>query len=72
MARFSITVDEDLIEEALALADTRTKRETIEQALREFVQRRRLLKLADLMGAGLLDMDRADLRRWWEMSATDS
>jgi Arc/MetJ family transcription regulator len=72
MTRFSITVDEDLIEEALALADTRTKRETIEQALREFVQRRRLLKLADLIGAGLLDLDPADLRRWREMSTINS
>jgi len=72
MARFSITVDEKLIEEAQTLADARTKRETIEQALREFVQRRRLAKLADLMGAGLLDMDLADLRRWRAMSRTDS
>ncbi len=72
MTRFSITVDEDLIEEALTLADTRTKRETIEQALREFVQRRRLLKLADLIGAGLLDLDPADLRRWREMSTINS
>jgi Arc/MetJ family transcription regulator len=72
MARFSITVDEDLIEQALTLAENRTKRETIEQALREFVQRRRLLKLAALMGVGLLEMDRAELRRWREMSAAHS
>ena len=71
MSRFSITVDEELIEEALALANTKTKRDAIEQALREFVQRRRLLKMAQLMGADLVDMDLSDLRGWRETSVAD-
>ncbi len=72
MSRFSVTVDQGLIEEALALADAKTKREAIEQALREFVQRRRLLKMTELVGAGLVDIDLSDLRRWREMSLSDS
>jgi len=72
MSRFSVTLDQGLIEEALALADAKTKREAIEQALREFVQRRRLLKMTELVGAGLVDIDLSDLRRWREMSLSDS
>jgi len=72
MVRFSITVDEKLLEEAQTLADARTKRETIEQALREFVRRRRLAKLADLASAGLLDMDLPELARWRTMSPPES
>ena len=72
MTRFSVTLDEKLVDEAQALADARTKRETIEQALREFVQRRRLAKLVELMGADLLDMDVADLRQWRATSRPNS
>lgn len=64
MTRLSITVDEKLLEEVRALAQTRTKREAIEQALREFVQQRRALKLAELMGSDLVDWDIESLRKW--------
>lgn len=64
MTRFSVTVDHDLLEEARNLADAKTKREVIEQALQEFVQRRRLRKLTELSGSGLVDLDVADLHRW--------
>jgi len=40
--RLSVSVDETLLEEARRLAGTRTKREALELALREFVRRRRL------------------------------
>lgn len=72
MARLSITVDEKLVEEARGLAGAKTKRAAIEQALREFVQRRRLARLADLMGSDLLDMDLDDLKRWRQSSISDS
>jgi len=72
MARLSITVDEKLVEEARRLADAKTKRAAIEQALREFVQRRRLARLAELMGSDLLDMDLDDLKRWRHSSTSNS
>ena len=72
MARFSITVDEKLLEEARTLAGARTKREVIEQALQEFVQRRRLARLAELVGSGLVELDLVDLRRWRETATFDS
>ncbi len=64
MTRFSVSLDEELLEVARALGNTRTHRETIEKALQEFVQRRRLAKLADLAGSGLVDLDSAELRQW--------
>lgn len=64
MTRMSITVDEKLVEEVRAIAQTKTKREAIEQALREFVQRRRALELADLMGSDLVEWDVEDIRKW--------
>lgn len=64
MGRFSITVDEELIEEVRQLANARTKRAAIEQALREFVQRRRLAKLAELRGSGLVELTAIELQRW--------
>lgn len=52
--RLTVTVDEALLEEARRLAGTRTKREALELALREFVRRRRL---ADIMAhAGAVDL----------------
>lgn len=41
--RLTVTVDEELLDEAVRLAGTRTKREALELALREFVRRRRLI-----------------------------
>ncbi|MBI4494355.1 MAG: type II toxin-antitoxin system VapB family antitoxin [Chloroflexi bacterium] len=72
MARFSITVDPALVEEARQLAQAKTKREAIEQALREFIQRRRLTRLAELGGSGLVELDEADLRRWRESATPES
>ncbi len=64
MIRFSVSLDEDLLEEARTLANARTHRETIETALIEFIQRRRLAKLADLAGSGLVDLTPAELHKW--------
>lgn len=72
MTRFSITVDDELIDEARRLAQARTKREAIEQALREFVQRRRLAKLAELEGSDLVELDPVDLRRWRDAATPDA
>ncbi|MSQ24285.1 MAG: type II toxin-antitoxin system VapB family antitoxin [Chloroflexi bacterium] len=41
MTRFSVTVDEKLVQESRRLTNSRTKREAIETALKELVQRKR-------------------------------
>lgn len=52
--RLTVTVDEALLEEARRLAGTRTKREALELALREFVRR---LGLAAIQAhAGAVDL----------------
>jgi Arc/MetJ family transcription regulator len=64
MTRLSITIDEDLLESARLLGQTRTKREAVEQALREFVQRRRLARLTELAGSDLVEMDPSEIQHW--------
>jgi Arc/MetJ family transcription regulator len=64
MTRLTVTIDEDLLESARLLGQTRTKREAIEQALREFVQRRRLARLAELAGSDLVEMDPNEIQHW--------
>ena len=48
MTRLSIIVDSELLEEVVRLAKARTKREVIEQALKEFVRRHWLQDLQAL------------------------
>ena len=69
MTRLSITVDPKLVEEARQLAGARTKREAIEEALREFVRRRQLARLAALEGSGLVALDPATLDTWRRSAA---
>jgi len=64
MTRFTVTVDPELLDEARRLAKAKTKRETLEVALRAYVRIRRARELADLAGSGLVDMDLHDLERW--------
>ena len=40
--RLSVTLDPDLVEEAVRLSKARSKRQAIEAALKEFIRRRRL------------------------------
>jgi Arc/MetJ family transcription regulator len=68
MRRLSITVDPELLEEVLRLAKVRTKREAIEQALKEFVRHHRLQELQALAGSGLAEMDLEELGRWRQAS----
>jgi len=64
MARLSADIDPRILEEAQRLSGARTKRETIDQALREFVARRHAMDLASSAGAGLIDMSVEELLRW--------
>ena len=53
----NLQIDNDLIEEALKLGEHRTKRAIVEEALREYVQRRKQLKVLDLFGTIEYDDD---------------
>jgi len=46
----NIQIDNDLIQEALRLGGQRTKRGVVEEALQEYVQRRKQLKIIELFG----------------------
>ena len=50
--RTNIVLDDDLVQEALALGRLKTKRELVDAALREFVANRKRLDLRDLRGTG--------------------
>jgi Arc/MetJ family transcription regulator len=52
--RTNIVLDDGLVREAQALSQIKTKRELIDQALREFVAHRKRLDLRDLKGLGEL------------------
>jgi Arc/MetJ family transcription regulator len=47
----NLALDDNLIEEARQLGGLRTKKDVVTQALQEYVQRRKQLKLLDLFGA---------------------
>jgi len=53
----NLQIENDLIEEALKLGEHRTKRAVVEEALREYVQRRKQLKVLELFGTIEYDDD---------------
>ena len=55
--RTNVVLNDDLVKEAQALSQIKTKRELIETALREFVAHRKRLDLRDLKGSRLFDED---------------
>lgn len=46
----NLQIDEALIQEALTLSNQQNERDVVEQALREYVQRRQQMKILDLFG----------------------
>jgi len=48
--RTNIVLDDSLIKEALKLSRVKTKKELVNQALKEFVENRKRLNLMDLSG----------------------
>jgi Arc/MetJ family transcription regulator len=52
----NLAIDDELLEQALTVGGYRTKRETVNEALREFIQRRKRLELLAL--AGKVEYDR--------------
>jgi Arc/MetJ family transcription regulator len=53
----NLEIDENLIQQALELGGDRTKRAVVEEALREYVQRRKQLKILELFGTIEYDDD---------------
>jgi Arc/MetJ family transcription regulator len=62
--RTNIEIDQDLLEQARALAGTDTKRATVEYALQELVRRHERQRIKELFGTvdweGNLDVSRVD------------
>lgn len=46
----NLAIDDQLLEEALQLGGHRTKKATVNEALKEYIQRRKQLKILDLFG----------------------
>jgi Arc/MetJ family transcription regulator len=46
----NLAIDNGLLDQALSVGGYRTKRETVNEALREFIQRRKRLELLKLVG----------------------
>lgn len=46
----NLAINDELLEEALSLGGHRTKRATVDEALKEYIQRRKQLKILDLFG----------------------
>jgi Arc/MetJ family transcription regulator len=63
MARTTLVIDEQLLKEARELSGAKTKKEAIEIALREFVRRMRLRKIATHAGKVELALSQEELRR---------
>ena len=61
--RTNIEIDDDVLHEAQALTGTRTKRETVDLALRELVSRHRRIGVLDLRGRVHWDGDLDESRR---------
>ena len=61
--RTNIEIDDAVLHEAQALTGTRTKRETVDLALRELVSRHRRIGVLDLRGRVHWDGDLDESRR---------
>jgi Arc/MetJ family transcription regulator len=46
----NLDIDEKLLDEALRISSNRTKKATVEQALQEYIQRRKQQKILKLFG----------------------
>ncbi|MBL1274512.1 MAG: type II toxin-antitoxin system VapB family antitoxin [Ectothiorhodospiraceae bacterium] len=46
----NLAIDDELLEEALSISGFKTKKDTVNHALREFVDRRKQLEIVELFG----------------------
>lgn len=61
--RTTLDLDEKLLEDASRLANGKTKKAVVEEALREFIRRRRIEELRRMIGTDAIDLTPEDLRR---------
>ena len=66
MSRFTISIDSEILNEAMRLSGKKHKREVIELALCELIKKHRLLELQNLAGSGLVDWAPEDFASWRE------
>ena len=71
MARLSISVDPELLDEVQRLSRAKSKKEALEKVMRAYVQRKRLEELATLGGTGLVEMTHEELARWRASASTE-
>ena len=62
MGRFTITVDEDLMERAMEELGARSKADTVRRALAEVLRRKRLAEALKHQGKIELDLDQETLQ----------
>ncbi len=55
--RTNIVLDDEIVNEAFAVSNIKTKRDLVNQALKEFVEHRKRLDLRELKGIGELRAD---------------
>lgn len=53
----NLAIDDDLLDEALRIGGHRTKKATVTEALKEYIERRKQMQIVDLFGQ--LDYDPA-------------
>ena len=63
MSRFTITVEEDLMEAAMEALGTRSKVDTVRRALSEVLRRTRLAQVLEHQGKVELDLTQEELRK---------
>jgi Arc/MetJ family transcription regulator len=63
MKRTNIVLDEDLLEEAVRVAGTKTYSRAIDMALRDFVRRAKARRILELASSGLWQGDLAGMRQ---------
>jgi len=66
MSRFTISIDSELLDEAMRLSGKKHKREVIELALGELIKKHQLLELQGLAGSDLVDWTPEDFTSWRE------
>jgi len=66
MSRFTISIDSEILNEAMRLSGKKHKREVIELALCGLIKKYQLLELQNLAGSDLVDWAPEDFASWRE------
>jgi Arc/MetJ family transcription regulator len=64
--RTTIEIDDELLQEAMAVTGTKQKRRVVELALREVIRQQRVQRLVKRLGKTPLSLALSDLRRMRE------